>query len=159
MCFKRRITSYSLTTHFPPPQKKSFLDTFSSGRGVSCTQVLATKPCGCQALQATRFSPWLEVKIPKADNTWDGHCPQKAHFCGNTIYLSALEGRLGHAYGATSRASIPSRLCPLCECGSSGTLIPWAHAYKAWGDASLSDVGLLHNKHAHTRQEDKAVRG
>ena len=38
-------------------------------------------------------------------------------FYENTIYLSALEGRLGHAYGATSRASIPSRLCPLCECG------------------------------------------
>ena len=27
------------------------------------------------------------------------------------------------------------------------------------GGASLSDVGLLHNEHAHTRQEDKAVRG
>ena len=27
------------------------------------------------------------------------------------------------------------------------------------GSASLSDVGLLHNEHAHTRQEDKAVRG
>ena len=25
--------------------------------------------------------------------------------------------------------------------------------------ASLSDVGLLHNEHAHTRQEDKAVKG
>ena len=38
-------------------------------------------------------------------------------FYENTIYLSALEGRLGHAYGATSQASIPSWLCPLCECG------------------------------------------
>ena len=26
------------------------------------------------------------------------------------------------------------------------------------GGTSLSDVGLLHNEHAHTRQEDKAVR-
>ena len=26
-------------------------------------------------------------------------------------------GRLGHAQSATFRASIPSRLCPLCECG------------------------------------------
>ena len=41
--------------------------THGSGRGMPCTQVLATKPCGCQALQATRSSPWPEVKIPKAD--------------------------------------------------------------------------------------------
>ena len=39
----------------------------------------------------------------------------------------------------------PSRLCPLDECGHGG--------------ASLSNVRLLHNEHAHTRQEDKAVRG
>ena len=26
------------------------------------------------------------------------------------------------------------------------------------GGASLNDVGLLHNEHAHTHQEDKAVR-
>ena len=51
--------------------------TCSSGRGVPCTQVLATKPCGCQANIGYNASPWLEVKIPKADNTWDGHCPQK----------------------------------------------------------------------------------
>ena len=91
--------------------------TTSSGRGVPCTQVLATKPCRCQANIGYKASPWPEVKIPKADNTWDGHCPSKAPFCGNTIYLSALEGRLSYAYGAMSQASIPSRLCPLCECG------------------------------------------
>ena len=71
--------------------------THGSGRGMPCTQVLATKSCGCQALQATRSSPWPKVKISKADNTWDGHCPQKATFCGNTIYLSALEAGHGHA--------------------------------------------------------------
>ena len=69
----------------------------SSGKGMPCTQVLATKRCGCQTLQATRSSPWPEVKIPKADNTWDGHCPQKATFCGNIIYLSTLEAGHGHA--------------------------------------------------------------
>ena len=89
----------------------------SSGRGVPCTQVLATKPCRCQANIGYKASPWPEVKIPKVDNTWDGHCPLKAPFCGNIIYLSALEVRLKHAYGATSWASIPSRLCPFCEYG------------------------------------------
>ena len=69
----------------------------SSGRGVPCTQVLATKLCGCQANIGYKASPWPEMKIPKADNTWDGHCPQK---------------RLLMWEGFWSRPPI-SRYCPL----------------------------------------------
>ena len=71
--------------------------TCSSGRGVPCTQVLATKLCGCQANIGYKASPWPEMKIPKADNTWDGHCPQK---------------RLLMWEGFWSRPPI-SRYCPL----------------------------------------------
>ena len=42
--------------------------TCSSGRGMPCTQVLATKPCGCRANIGYKASPWPEVKIPKVDN-------------------------------------------------------------------------------------------
>ena len=55
--------------------------TCSSGRGMPCTQVLATKPCRCRANIGYKASPWPEVKISKADNTWDGHCPSKVPFC------------------------------------------------------------------------------
>ena len=125
---------------------------------------------------------WSDVSQrlpPKADNTFDGHCPQKAPFCGRgfcswppaSLFVRFREPS-PHSfvpntkYGKTLRA--------VWECGS-GTLMLVPRAYKAWvgriscrcgsvvvvhscfyqafikheWGASLADVGL-HSKSSYT---------
>ena len=101
------------------PKSKACLYHYShvcgSGRGMPCTQVLATKPCRCQANIGYKASPWPEVKIPKVDNIWDVHCPSKVPFCvGDFLHKLFVRFRESSPHGfVLKRHEFPSRVRPI----------------------------------------------